>query len=1052
MRSSAIVVSVVSCVVVLSLVVVGASSVTISSGDGLFLEFAASPSVEVQSMTIDGTKVGTKQSSTGFSFFAYGEGLEDGGTNMVTNPSFETPNGATEATDWDAFSSGYSRVTDVFHSGSASIKITSSSESEEHGASQTINPSGNFDTLKASAWSKSVNVTGDQDSDYSLYIDITYEDDTNLWGQTVDFYVGTHDWQYGETIIQLEKKVKTLNLYMLFRNSHTGTVWFDDITIVQISSTPFTNGTIQTISPNEVAISSELSAPYSMQLEAKFLAAPTHIRIDGTVKSTNTADRAVSLTFSVPLDANGWNWGTGENVLYLANSSAVSQSFDADNYPLNIDYFPFAAACGESVGVALGHAQNYIYSFRVEYRDLQKVMRITADFGLSSKSSIFPNSANFSFVLFKVDNPLWVWRAALVKYTEKILPDPYTTRVVTDQGIWMPFSQISVIENWQDFGFKFYEGSEEPAFMNANNIMNFPYVEPALGHVSLPEGTPLDTAHVMEAVLNCSDNASPSDATECKTVETSGLYDSSGNTIWVPEQEDWNTGAKFPLDCNINVPTTARADINRGQYLLSSAQAMYSSAVSGGYNITGVYIDSMETYRTTLNYRDDHLAVSQSPLLFDSSFKPAIFTAHSTLDGLSALADWMRTNHPESLMMANSVYEIFPQFATVIDVAGIEKTWLTGSVYASESPSELFQFRAMSYQKPYLLLQNSDFTIWTYDMTEMYMYACLMWGIWPGFFSANAATACYFEDPALYNRDRDLFKKFIPLLSMINKKGWKPITLATASPSGTLIERWGSGLPVYWTVRTTASVKTSITLQPDWDSLGISDMGAVTLYDDAGAAIGLGLVGNSINFSLNPETTALIRAEYSPAGSLSTSVASPSGSTPTSHSHFSSISNSISHSTSFSESGSHTSQSHSVSHSNSNSESHSSGESVSDNNSHSTASSPSGIQSGSSSKSHSTSNSHSGSQSGSNSNSNSGSTSHSHSTSTSTSTSHSTSNSQSTVSHSQSQPTSGSAHSSTSSSEPSSQEDSQLSVSVSRASTTLCDVSLAIMFLVILLL
>ena len=42
-----------------------------------------------------------------------------------------------------------------------------------------------FYMLLVTAWSLASNISGDKDSGYSLYIDITYTDDTNLWGQII---------------------------------------------------------------------------------------------------------------------------------------------------------------------------------------------------------------------------------------------------------------------------------------------------------------------------------------------------------------------------------------------------------------------------------------------------------------------------------------------------------------------------------------------------------------------------------------------------------------------------------------------------------------------------------------------------------------------------------------------------------------------------------------------------------------------------------------------------------------------------------------------------
>jgi hypothetical protein len=94
--------------------------------------------------------------------------------------------------------------------------------------------------LIVSGWSKAENVTGAKDRDYALYVDCYYTDGTAIYGQTVDFDPGTHDWQYGERTIEPEKPVRNINVYLLFRGNHTGQVWFDDVRVA-LADSPDTN-------------------------------------------------------------------------------------------------------------------------------------------------------------------------------------------------------------------------------------------------------------------------------------------------------------------------------------------------------------------------------------------------------------------------------------------------------------------------------------------------------------------------------------------------------------------------------------------------------------------------------------------------------------------------------------------------------------------------------------------------------------------------------------------------------------------------------------------
>jgi hypothetical protein len=58
-------------------------------------------------------------------------------------------------------------------------------------------------------------------------------------------------------------------------------------------------------------------------------------------------------------------------------------------------------------------------------------------------------------------------------------------------------------------------------------------------------------------------------------------------------------------------------------------------------------------------------------------------------------------------------------------------------------------------------------------------------GMWPGYFSGNAASFPYFRNATWYNRDRPLFQRYIPVLREINRAGWEPVTFATVAATNT---------------------------------------------------------------------------------------------------------------------------------------------------------------------------------------------------------------------------------------------------------------------------
>ncbi len=89
------------------------------------------------------------------------------------------------------------------------------------------------------------------------------------------------------------------------------------------------------------------------------------------------------------------------------------------------------------------------------------------------------------------------------------------------------------------------------------------------------------------------------------------------------------------------------------------------------------------------------------------------------------------------------------------------------------------------------------------------MRRSLAYGMFPGFFSHNASQGHYFTRPELYERDRDLFKKYVPVCKLLGEAGWQPITKARSSDSHVYLERFGDN---YLTVFNDSSEKRTVTI------------------------------------------------------------------------------------------------------------------------------------------------------------------------------------------------------------------------------------------------
>ena len=92
---------------------------------------------------------------------------------------------------------------------------------------------------------------------------------------------------------------------------------------------------------------------------------------------------------------------------------------------------------------------------------------------------------------------------------------------------------------------------------------------------------------------------------------------------------------------------------------------------------------------------------------------------------------------------------------------------------------------------------NTDYARFTPELVERYFQRCLFYGVWPGFFDEEATS----KDPywvsakKWYERDRPLFKKYIPLLCRLTGAGWQPLTHASCDNANILVERFVRPLP-----------------------------------------------------------------------------------------------------------------------------------------------------------------------------------------------------------------------------------------------------------------
>jgi len=805
------------------------------------------------------------------------------GRSLLTNGGFEASDGAA-LSRWNGSPQGYRIGAGEGRNGSRALVCENATGKGWHGASQSVQFQGTQPSpLRVRGWSRAENVSGSADSDYALYVDIVYADGTPLWGQVATFPCGTHDWQQRELTLLPEKPVRTLTLHCLFRN-RSGKVWFDDVAVEELqagegavlfqgvavrlpekAALPLAGGrqtfaagavrlemagqavaalslagrSVRSTAPGgfmvrDAAADSSFHgfengrcAELGLELRTEF-SAGRGIEISGSLSNSTGKDRAVTLVFALPVEAAGWWWGDDlhrrrriEGRGEYLNQVAVRCGSTG-----TMSLYPAGAVWSTNAGLAIGLSPDRPAVYRVGYHAGTRQLFIAYDLALVADTERFPSGAEFGFVVYGFDG-LDGFRGAWDQYMV-LHPEAFRVRSAR-QGLWMPFTDVSKVEGWQDFGFRYHEGDNNVPWDDAHDVLSFRYTEPMTWWMPMPKETPRTPAEASRIRDELARGNNPHSRRMAEVSRLAGMHDDAGQPSLRFQDTPWCNGAVWSLNPNPGLaapaPTNApAAALNAATVYWNAAikQRLYGPAARG--QLDGEYLDSLEGYVTAdLNFRREHFRASTVPLTFSADTRqPVLFKGLAVFEFTRWMSEDLHAMN--KLLFANGVPYRFGFLCPLLDVLGTETDWMSGGKYRPASLAQMDLWRALSGAKPYLLLMNTDYDRFSPDLVEKYFHRCLFYGMWPGFFSHNAAENPYWQAPKWYNRDRPLFRKFIPLVRRAAEAGWRPLTHASLDNPSLLAERFGpdpSGVVFLTLYNDTAQPQTG-TVRVDWARLGFA--------------------------------------------------------------------------------------------------------------------------------------------------------------------------------------------------------------------------------------
>lgn len=584
-------------------------------------------------------------------------------------------------------------------------------------------------------------------------------------------------------------------------------------------------------------------AEHALDLVARITPALDRLDVHLEIESRRAEDRPITLYFALPVLAPGGMWGDdARRARPLTGSRELSNTASFWYTRLGatgaFSVYPLATVANAEFALALGVPLDQSRIFRLAYNPTSHQLYLACDVGLSPATAKFPNRAWLDFTLFRTrpPEPQSAFRAALQGFYERF-PAHFARPIPPEQeGIWVAFADLAQVQNEpgqhiEDFGIGIHEiGSlSQVAFDDAHGILALRYIsEPASTWLRITDDS-VDVADYDKVLaylrgLYASGTASQRALAE-KTL-SSGIFDTAQRYLY----EAYTDGPPWcPGKCAL-FTLSADPDIAEPPYTLNQASYAWNAQAAAAYQtypgLDGEYLDSFVMWATVPDFRRSHFAAVDEPLTFTA--EPPHPLGVPIVFSTVKFARWLKPQLPHGkYLIANAMLIRTPWGADLMDFMGQEVDWVrdTGAGYAlvPESDEALLYRRSLAYQRPYGFLMNTDFSNMSYEMVERYMRTCLFYGIYPSMFSHNASEDNYFATPALYQRDRPLFVRYVPLIRAINAAGWEPLTFAASGDAAVYVERFGGGgRPLYFVLRNTSDSDRSISVTFDRARLGLA--------------------------------------------------------------------------------------------------------------------------------------------------------------------------------------------------------------------------------------
>ena len=530
-----------------------------------------------------------------------------------------------------------------------------------------------------------------------------------------------------------------------------------------------------------------------LKLEAKSKPFKGATAYDVRLTDTSGRDRAVTLRFAIPVPPGDVMWfahfrrtekpeaGSKLELGELYHEKPVGARFHSK--------LPIAALAANGETCAIGVDNTLPGFYRLAYLPKTREFKIEYDFGLAVPEK---NEAHVRFLVWGGFAAADGLRGALERY-RTFFPWAFRDRL-KKHGALLSFVNASSIPHAEDFGFRFKEETYEPEKDDAADIYTMHYAEPCTWWMPL-DGRDGRADATMAEGLAAAQAHLATNHPRAVAWNACRFEDADGRPIGTVENRAWCKGILW----NVNSAPGLSGAFTDWKLKIDNPEfdARYAQPFPKG--VDGEFVDSTEMFPTAcLDFCRGHFAAMKTPLVYDSqTLRPAIYKGMIAHEYCRAVGEKVRARG--RFAMGNGTPNRWSWNAPFLDAFCWECSFLDrkdGWAWKPIADDKLLAFRAFAGDKPFSLEMNTDFDRLTHEMSEKFMQHCLLYAFAPTFFSAASSGAKnktrYFRRPDRYDRDRDLFRKYQPLVRRVSEAGWRPVNrLMPVDDQGVLSEQYG---------------------------------------------------------------------------------------------------------------------------------------------------------------------------------------------------------------------------------------------------------------------